>query len=271
MREEFDLEKLIKEITDTDELKEIVAYNHSEKNLKNCKSFELLDQKYIQLQKQYANSFHELNKGIESKVCRREYAKGGEGFHRGVHSPSIMDLVVGGVNRGRLLENVPKDNNYNYEYLFDAQNNLICVYSYSKFNDVSELVSTELFVYQQNKILSLVFNPDEDHGLSYMSECQYENGRLIRCENVLCDLFYGGKGCTEINVEIHEYIDDLLKSFHWYRYIPSIQLLDHQKFTFARDQEGYLSTYIIEQIDGFKTETDFDYEQAIYNVRVKQK
>lgn len=271
MREEFELEKLTREISETDELKEVFDYNQSEENLKNCKPFEQINQKYILLQKRYANSFHELNKDIESKIYRRRYAKGGEGFHRGVYSPSVMDLVVRNCNRGRMLKRLPKDNNYNYEYLFDAQDNLICVYGYSNFEGVSQLVTTELFVHQQNTILSLVFNSNEDYGLSLMSECQYENGRLMRYENVLCELYYGGNGCTEINVEIHEYVDDLLQSFYWYRYTPSIQLLDHEKFTFTRDKEGYLSTYTVEQIGGFRPKTSFDCEQAIYKVRVKRK
>jgi len=31
-----------------------------------------------------------------------------------------------------------------------------------------------------------------------------------------------------------------LKSINWYRYTPSIQLLDQYKFIFSRDEEGYL-------------------------------
>lgn len=265
----FDLEKLTGEITEIDEFKEMLAYNQSEENKKNCEPFEQLNQKYISLQKQYSNSFHKLSEGIDSKVYRREYAKGGEGFHRGIYSPSMMDLVVGGANRGTLLKRPPKDNKYNYEYLFDVQDNLICVYAYSNLNGISTLVTTEFFVHQPNIILSLVYDSDENHGLSFMSECKYENGRLMRYENVLCDLFR--KGCDEINVEIHEYVDDLLQSLHWYRYMHSMQLLVHEKYTFPRDIDGYLSTYTVEQIGGFKPKTDFNCEKMIYNVRKKRK
>jgi hypothetical protein len=271
MSEEFDLEKFAREITEIDEFKEVLAYNQSEENKKNCEPFELLNQKYISLQKQYSNSFHKLSEDVESKVYRREYAKGGEGFHRGVYSPSMMDLVVGGVNRGALLKRPPKDNKYNYEYLFDAQDNLICVYGYNNFNGIYKLVTTELFVHQPNIILSLVYDSDENHGLSFMSECQYDNGRLVRYENVLCDLYVGGKGCVEINVEIHEYVGNILQSLHWYRYMHSIQLLEHEKYTFTRDKDGYLSIYTVEQIGGFKTKTDFNCEKVIYNVRKKRK
>lgn len=271
MREGFDFEKLTREIYEIDEFQGLLAYNQSEENKKNCEPFEQLNQKYILLQKQYSNSFHQLSEGFESNVYRREYAKGGEGFHRGVYSPSMMDLVVGGANRGTLLKRPPKDNKYHYEYLFDVQDNLICVYAYSNLNGIFKLVNTELFVHQPNIILSLVYDSDENHSLGLVSECQHENGRLMRYENVHCDLFIGGKGCVEINVEIHEYVDDLLQSLHWYRYMHSIQLLDHEKYTFTRDKDGYLSTYTVEQIGGFKPKTDFHCEKVMYNVRKKRK
>lgn len=249
MREEIDFEKMMKEILEIDELKDVLSYNQSEENKKACEPFEQLNQKYISLQKQYSTSFHKLSEGIEIKAHRREYAKGGEGMHRGFYSPSMMDLVVGGMNRGILLKRPSKNKKYNYECLYDVQGNLICVYGYSKFFDVSTLVTTELFVHQPNIILSLVY--DSNHDLSFMSECQYENGRLVRYEFVQCDLYLGGEGCAEIDVEIQEYDDDLLQYLHWYRYVLSIHLLDHNKITFARDKDGYLSTYTMKQIGGF--------------------
>lgn len=239
-------------------------------DFEDCKFFEQLNQKYISLQKHYANAFYELSEGIESKVYRREYAKGGEGFHRGVYSPSNLDLVVGGVNRGRLLKRPPKENNYNYEYLFDAQGNLICVYDYGNFDGIYKLVTTELFFRKTDLVLSLVYDSDEYHGLSFMSECQYENGRLARYENVVCDLYIGGEGCTEISVEIPEYVDDNLQSLHWYRYTHSLQLLDHDKFTFSRDEDGNLSTYTAEHIGGFKPKSNFNLDWRIYSVRKRR-
>ena len=263
MSKKSNLEKLTKGFPEIDGLKKLFTYSQSAENQKGCQPFEELNQKYISLQKQYVNSFHELSKDIVFMIYRREYAKGGEGFHRGVHSPSVMDLVVGNYNRGRLLKNPQKEKNYNYEYLFDAQNNLICVYNYSNFDGASKLISTELFVRQQNKTLSLLFDSDNEHGLSFMSECQYENA--------LFEMSYDSKDCTEINVETYEYENDLMQSFSWYRYAPSIQLLDQYKYTFTRNEEGYLFTYTVEQLGGFKPEAQFDREPVIYEVRKKRK
>ena len=274
MGEKFGSKKSLQKLFEIDGLKEAAAYTKSEENQKNCKPFKQLNQKYILLYKQYANAFHELSKDMESKVCRREYAKGGECIHRGVHSPSRMDLVAGGMNRGRLLRRQPKENNYNYEYLFDKQDKLICVYRYDLYGETPKLAGTELFVYKEDVVLSFEFDYTEwcGYSLMCMSECQYENGKLTRYERVLCS-FLGviGKDCTEINVETFEYADGLLQALYWYRYMPSIQILDQHKYTFVRDEEGYLSTYTAEQIGGFKPKTEFDLGSIIYKVRPKQK
>jgi len=110
--------------------------------------FEQLNKKYILLQKEYRNSFHDLNKDIDSKVCRREYAKGGATLHRGYYSPSAADLTVGNCSRGRLLKKPPENNNYDYEYLFDNHDKLICVRNYTdEFDGVFSVYSIELFIY----------------------------------------------------------------------------------------------------------------------------
>ena len=268
----FNNEELIKGIFEIDCVKEVLEYNQIKENLSNCEPFEQLNQKYILLQKRYADSFQKLNKDIESKIYRREYSKGGATLHRGFYSPSSSDLVVGNCSRGRLLKKPPKDNSYDYEYLFDEQDNLICVQKYSdEFDGVFSVIAIELLIYEQDKVLSLEFDSIQNRGPTFMSECQYENGKLMKYESVLCELYYGGKSCTEINVETFEYADDLLKSFCWYRYSPVIQLLDQYKYTFGRDEEGYLSTYTVEQLGGYEPETNLNEKPETYKVRAKRK
>jgi hypothetical protein len=253
-----------------DELKKLDQYLKSAENLKNCEPFEQLNLKYISLQKRYANSFHDLYKDLESKVFRREYAKGGEVLHRGFYSPSSLDLIVGNYNRGKLLKRISNNTKYSYEYLFDAQNSLICVYSYYIVEDVFKLISTELFVRNQNKTLSLVFNTDDDYSLSFISECQFENGKLISYETALCELLDSEVYCSEINVETYEYVNDLMKSMCWTRYSPSIKLLTQEKYIFSRDTDGFLSTYNIEHIGGFMPKTQEFQSEQIYKVRLRR-
>lgn len=234
-------------------------------------TFERLNQQYVSLHKEYANSFNELNQNIESRTCKREFARGGEGLHRGARSPSMMDIVVGGVNRGKLLRKRPLNNLYNYEYLLDAQANLLCVYNYEYINGSIKLLSTELLIYQQNQTLSLVFDADETHSLSFISKCIYENDNLMRYETALFALPPERNACLEINVETYEYLNGQIQAFRWCRYNPFIKLLNQEKFTFARDDNGYLSTYKVERINGLKSRNELVDTGNVYTVHVKRR
>lgn len=275
----FDLEKWSKELWGIDALKDINAYYKSEENLRDCEPFEQLNQKYISLHKRYNGLFNELHEDVKSKVNRREYTKGGTGFHRGFYSPSMIDLIVDGINRGRLLKKPPKSGNHTYEYLFDEEDRLICVYFYGKYDSTYKPDIAELFVYENDKVLSFEFEYTDWNGykIARISECQYDNGSLMRYEIACCSLLgvegVGdlGKNCGEINVETFEYAGNLLQSFCWYCYNPSVHSLTQEKYTFNRDEEGYLSTYTLKQLGGFRPKTNFDREQVIYKVRVKRK
>jgi len=263
------VEGMIEEIFELDSFKELNEYRKSEENLKRCQPFEDLNEKYILLQEKYANSFDDLHKDIEIRTHRREYSKGGTTLHRGFYSPSLTDLVTIGSSRGKLLKRPPKESNFNYEYLFDEQNNLLCVYKY--YDDYERNVphETELFVRLDNKVLGLEFN--SVRGLNVISECRYENKKLANYEMALCELHSLGKaGCTQIEVETREYKNDLLQVFCWYRYSPSIRLLTNEKYTFLRDEEGNLSAFTINDLGGYRPEGSCD-DQTEYPLTKKAK
>lgn len=60
----------------------------------------------------------------------------------------------------------------------------------------------------------------------------------------------------------------MLKSFCWYRYVPSIKLLDQYRYEFFRDENECLSTYTVEPIGANKVDKT---EPDVYKVRVKRK
>ena len=221
-----------------DWLKRVLSYARSSENLKDCEPFEHLNQKYILLQKQYADSFSELRDSIE--------------LHRGFYSPSALDLVSSGCNRGRLLKRTPKTSSFDYEYLFDGNGNLICAKTYGRTkNSDFGVIAVEFLIYDSEKVLSIKYEYFSDFKLSFISECRYENKRLVRYANALCNMFYDGDGCVEINVETSDYDDGMLKSVCWYCYMPATHILQQKKYTFFRDQDGFLSTYTAEQLGGF--------------------
>ena len=267
----FDSENLLESLYAVDGIREVLEHNQTEENRIACEPFEQLNQKFVTLQRQYTHSFKALNKDMESRVCRRAYSKGGKTLHRGFYSPSSLDLVVEGNRRGRLLKNPPEGNTYDYEYLFDDGNNLIGVKKYSHESDgVFRAAAVELFAYEQERVLAFEFDPCHKYVPYFISECQYENGRLARYETALCGVPGQGKDCIEINVEIPGYEDALLKSVLWYRYVPCIQLLDGSRYIFSRDETGRLSEYTVEDFAD-SSQKDVEDTPTFYKVKVKRK
>lgn len=248
------------------------SYNSckSEEFLKRCKPFEQLKGKYLLLYEKYACLYEELVENIEDKACSRKYSKGGLTIHRGYYSPSFMDLVVSGCNRGHLLKKVPPSNKYDYEYIFNDKNQLICV---KKMQEPMKIASVELFVYESTRIVSLVYEGVLEYNLTTISECQYENDMISRYELALCgyDVDCNKAICCEIDVEVPVYDDRYLHSILWSRYMPSMHLLNQEKYTFSRDAKGMLSTYTVESIDGFNMNGDVSNGKRSYKVLSKNR
>ena len=241
------------------------AFFQSAENKKNCEPFEQLNQKYVSLWQRYVDSFDELQKNVENKVHRREYARGGESIHRGFYCPSSMDLVVGNCNRGRLLKRPPSSNNKTYEYLFDSHDRMICVYKFDRsLSDEMNPVAIEFIIYQEEQVLSLIFESFRSRCLSCISACQYESNKLMRYEFALCPLS-GKEGCIEINVEAYEYERHLFQSLFRSTYLPSTRLLTTRKYVFSRDEAGDLCTYTAEELCGYKA--GLASEKTVYEVR----
>ena len=265
MKEIFDKKKSLENALNIKEFKDLNDYLGSNENILACKPFDELNNKYILLQLKYSHSFSELSKDVELRSHRREYSRGGLGFHRGYYSPSNLDLVIGGVNRGKLVQKSVRSK-YNYEYIFDLNNKLICVYTY--YRNTINADKIELFIYENDKTLSLIY--DSDHSLNFISECHYDDNNLTKYESALCDLCYGGNGCTEISVEINTFENNMLKQTNWYRYNPSNKLLSQFEYLFSRDSAGLLSTYRVKQIGGYSSPISNKYNNPIYNVRIRR-
>ena len=237
--------------------KELKDFYKSEENLKQCEPFEKLRQKFISLHDQYKDSFDDLFKGIEEKACRREYAKGGIGFHRGFYSPSQMDLVVWGVNRGRLLKR-GKNGKESYEYLFDNDNELICVYDYG-YHDDRFLPNIELFVRDNDVVQSFDYEFNYIPGqkvLEHITEVIKENGKIMEYRWApFIDFTNDCYECNEVKVEKYDYNDDRIQSIHYYDYSvyrsPSMPSLDHDKYTLFWDENGKIQALKTEYLTLF--------------------
>lgn len=273
------------------DFKEYKAYLRSEENINSCKPYDQLCQKFASLLEQYGDAYEKLYSEAEAMEYRKEYAKGGEVMHLGYYSPSASDLFVGGCSRGRLLKRTPKGNNYDYEYSFDEAGRMICCKKYW-INSKGEfaLYSAELFVYEADRVLSLGYwlaFKGGGNNLTSIAEYKYKDGKLIRYERASCDLWRkrmataDEKGvlrqkhrdyisCSEISIETFEYENDLLKTVYWYHYTPSVKILDEHRYTFSRDEEGYLTTYVSEDLSSWARKLHRD-EPGTYSVSGKRR
>ena len=256
----IDSERLAREFLSLSIFDDVNAYNKSEKNLRECEPFEELYQKYLRRYIQYKDSFEDLYQGIAERVHRREYASGGEGTHRGYYYPSILDLIVTGVSRGKLLKRKPRNGCSVYEYLFDTEDNLICVQQGEYDDGVHNPSYIELFVREDNVVLSFEYEMNPYHGprLFIMSECHYSNRQRIKYGYSGCWTIFNEKDIQtrkyggDIMVEDYEYDEDgLFHTLHWARYSPSLNSLTIEKHCFSRDEEGNLSSFFREQTAGY--------------------
>ena len=115
--------------------KKLKAFENSEDNRKRIKDFIEIGLKYIELKKKYCCAFEELMENTECNVVYKKYSKGGDCIHRGALSPSNLDMVVGGCNRGALLKRFPRGK-FSYEYIFDKNDLPICSKSRYHFQKI---------------------------------------------------------------------------------------------------------------------------------------
>ena len=254
---EFDADKLTEDFMNIDAFRDMKAYLQSEENQREIQPFEALNQEFVSLHAQYKNSFEDMHRDAEQKAFRREYASGCMGLHRGYYSPSHTDSIAQGVSRGHLLKR--KGSRYAYEYVFDADDNLICVYGYGYHNKSRVPVTTELFVRKKDIVQSFVFERDLNgwKNLDYISECRYKDGKIMEYRIAFCRRIDSessakrGKQCDEVDVEAYDYEGDAIKTFRWYRYLTSMKMLSADKFTFTRDESGKVVSFKSEPIKSY--------------------
>ena len=194
-----------------------------------------LRKKYDSLRKKYEYSYNELIKNVSIAEDHKMYSKGGVLLHRGYFSPTALDLgIVGGLKRGRLLKS-KSIKNYDFEYIFDINDRLICCKKYSSDEDILELYNTEFLIYEGNYVLSLIFD-NFDSKISFISECYYDN---IKSKKYLTALFMGD--CIEINIEDSEFSDEKISTLLWTRYFSQNDILQQEKYSFNYDNDELVS------------------------------
>lgn len=221
------------------------------------KEFKAECDRFTSIAKEYLPVCKKLYSDSIPQIARKDYATGGELLTRGYYCPSpIRDIVIGNCNRGKLLKRVTSHSKPAYEYCFDENDRLILVnYLYS---DCAEILE-----YNGDTVTGITFSNDEEHEVTRIIECQYdENNRITSF--IVARSSFNDCNINEIEKETYAYNEkglDIAELFNYFEY-EGTGTLNYNRFKFRHDDEGYLKEY--------QDETSI-FENAVYQVYVKRK
>lgn len=144
-----------------------------------------------------AEQFYEVKRNIASW----ETARGGEMLHRGFYCPSlILDIIAGGVQRGKLVSAARLRKPPDYTYGFDEQDRLVTVLRENE---------RELIFYENGVETGLTFaEPGRESDIRYLSECVYDAGRILSYTFFILDPL--GRVATYMQKEDYTYKEDCI-------------------------------------------------------------
>ncbi len=207
------------------------------------------------------SQFKKMKKETLANVVRTELAVGGMTISRGFYCPSpIIDIVVGGCNRGKVLKRVTKRSKPSYEYGFDKDDRLILVRDPS--GEIMEFIE-----YSENHSIGYGFTLEyEELVLEKIIECFYnDKGQIIRC----VEAFGSYNHYEETHFEQYEYDENGLNM----AYMASNQFgfFDLQYYIFNHNDEGYLSDYLSLSAKDHSNIKNLNLEEYTYKVYLKRK
>lgn len=182
----------------------------------------------------YYDSFDELASSAEKAAVLKKYTCGGLVLPRGYFCPSpILDLVVGGGNRGRIVKDPNRyDSKEITTYWFDKDQHLCLIERPWK--------DRELIIREGSVELGIL---KDTHGLLLkVSRCVYDSGRLVLYERGLCNS--ESLKVSFLEKETYCYGEKGLTFSTWFRYSEKNQI-EKTVFQFDHSPEGYLSKYRI--------------------------
>lgn len=209
-----------------------------------------------------AEQYHEECKSIynrlKSEAIREEFSVGGEKLHRGYYCPSpIFDIVVGNVNRGKLLKRLTARIKPVYKYSFDRDGSLI----------IAEHGSEKEIIIRHSGVEIGILFVGNSH-IDAVSECIYDGEKI---QSYVFGLYDEGEKCiSEYNKESYEYSANGLETVDWFRFTNYLnrQILEHEKYHFIH-KDGYLSQYTVVEYDGDMPK-DTIYNNRIFDVNIKR-
>lgn len=165
--------------------------------------FSLEVKRFTALAKHYENAAALAGQNIKNNIVRWEYASGGETMSWGYYNPSpILDLTVGGCNRGRILKRITQRSKPSYRYGYDGNGKLIFIeilFDYFKRGVIFEY--EDKFV----RGIDYLLNDSKTEVVSITEIYYDDNGRIMGFEQANT---VNSPNIHEIFAQVYSYGDD---------------------------------------------------------------
>lgn len=225
-------------------------------DIEKLNQFKVIISDLVSFRNQYEEKLPQLRIEVEKEIVKVEYSKGGETIHRGYYCPSpVLDLIVGGLKRGKLFKRKPDFGRYSYEYGYDTNNKLIRVRGVNEFTTPDSRYDEEYLVYENDIVYGVEFDNMGD--VDAVSRCTFENGNIVKYERSVCSL----PQYADLYLEEYVYENNMLSEVRTFEVTPRIELYEEQKYKVELDEDGKITKLI----GGFIT--NGIWEQDVFNFK----
>lgn len=187
----------------------------------------------------YNNECSKIFENLYLKVAYKEYGIKGENVIRGYYCPSIIcDIVVGNIDRGKLIKGKAYRKKPSYEYGFDVSGKLLTVkYLYSSS------ILYEYLIYEEASVIGVIFS--SDNNIKSINKCTFD--KLNRIETFSYGYDFYKKTFREFSEEIYSYDSKGIKGVDWRRifYNDRIPHIDREIYSFFHNSDNQLSEYSV--------------------------
>ena len=247
--------------------REIQRYLRSDENKRICEPYVLECERLAEIADSYSNKCSEIYRVLNDSVAREEYSIGGECLHRGYYCPSpIVDIVVGGLNRGKLLKHLTAKHKPTFKYGFNSKDELIVVNRVCLETGIKE---NEIIIQHERIKTSFVFC--DEFGISAVSEC-VNIGEQITSYTFCLNSSYNKHVSSYIREDYHYSPTGIkIADFFIFSNDRDAPILQHSQYHFHNDEEGHLSGYTVKNFEGDGSAKLSVWDGHIFKVRLTRK
>lgn len=239
-----EFEKMMEEIDEFNkEMRKSIIINIVDNRMDFFKS---IISEFCGLGEKYRNSYEELKEKVNNNAFSSEYCSQSKCLHRGFYCPSpIIDIIVGGSKRGKLIKKTIKSSKDYYEYIFNESHKLILSKQFMSGDfDFSPYI-TEFVIYENNIEYGLSFHNGWNE-ITYISKSVYINN-LIQSYSAANYSTAISEEKMDLHYEEYKYENELLTdSTVYFNISPLMNLYDKNEILFRYNVHGEMVEYTIE-------------------------